>query len=131
MAFEIIIAGVVIACLIGLPHWIRLMKQSRNPEAGVLWFVGAFTVAALSLMVTQGFRAFDAETPPTQETWSRLIQLGFIALACSAVFVLLILRSRRERAAKRESIADEKMPNKAPEPTPGAVTPRATEGESK
>jgi len=108
MALEIIALGVVIVWFIGLPLWIRLVKQSRDPEAGVLWFVGAFTAAALSLMIIQGYRAFYVETPPARETWSRLVQLGFIALACSAVFVLLLLRSRRERAAKRLSIENQK-----------------------
>ena len=54
-----------------------------------------------------------------------------LVVAAALLFVAAIISNWRHHALIDYVIAKEIVPNKAPEPTPGAVTPRATEGTPK
>jgi len=107
---------VVAALVVGLP--LRIPKVS-DAWSSCGWWPILLTVAAIGVLIFYRSLGLEVELvhPETKEKIRTIAPVaGFVCYFAAVFFVVNLPRQR---------------PNKAPEPTPGAVTPRATEGVSK
>jgi hypothetical protein len=96
--------------------------QYDQIERTLCGIVGQDTASA-SRRAARAVEQVLSESILGSEESQRLSRLSSLARDAS----LSVAEVDRDPTRRRE----EKTPNKAPEPTPGAVTPRATEGDSK
>jgi len=107
---------VAAALVAGLP--LRIPKVG-DAWSSCGWWPILLTVAAIGVLIFYRQLGFEAELvhPETNEKFRTIAPAAGIACYFAAIFFVVNLPRQR--------------PNKAPEPTPGAVTPRATEGGAK
>ena len=119
-----------------VPSWLIFdvrRKSMSGLEIAILSYLAAGFISMVGAFIWRrqggGWDAANFFITLVIEGSLRLYLLAFLLWPVTTI-VIVLCGQKKPRSSTSEGLAKH-WPNKAPEPTPGAVTPRATEGASK